>query len=103
MAKKKTTKTTAKKKTTKTTAKKKTAKKKTTKKKPEEKPTSLLGEVSCLLICTGVVWMLFVPDTIQKAEDGAITISPDYIPLMVLGAGFVLMVMISLFDWSENA
>ena len=99
---KKTTKTTAKKKTTKTTAKKKKTKT-TAKKKPEEKPTSLLGEASCLLICTGVIWMLFVPDTIQKAEDGAITISPDYIPLMVLGAGFVLMVMISLFDWSENA
>ena len=68
-----------------------------------KKPTSLLGEFSSLLICTGVVWILFVPDTIQKAEDGAISISPDYIPLMILGAGFVLMVFISLLDWSENA
>jgi len=77
--------------------------KKKTAKKPKTKPTSLLGEASSLLICTGVVWILFVPDTIQKAEDGAISITPDNIPLMILGAGLVLMIMLSLFDWSDNA
>ena len=77
--------------------------KKKTAKKPETKPTSLLGEASSLLICTGVVWILFVPDTIQKAEDGAISITPVNIPLLILGAGLVLMIMLSLFDWSDNA
>lgn len=63
----------------------------------------LMAEISSLLICVGFAWTMFIPGTIEKAEDGAISISPDYIPLMILGAGFVLMILISLFDWSENA
>ena len=76
------------------------AKKKKTKKKQE--PTSLFGELSSLLICIGGGWMLFIPDTIQKSDDGSITIAPDFIPVIILGAGLVLMIMLSLYTWSEN-
>ena len=76
--------------------------KKTTKKKKQQ-PTSLFGELSSLLICIGGGWMLFIPDTIQKGDDGSIMMAPDYIPVMILGAGLVLMVMLSLFTWSEKS
>ena len=72
-------------------------------KKKTKQSTSLLGELSALMICVGGGWMLFIPDTIQKGDDGTIMIAPDYIPVMILGAGLVLMVMLSLLTWSEKS
>ncbi|MCH2149662.1 MAG: hypothetical protein MK095_09535 [Phycisphaerales bacterium] len=61
----------------------------------------LFGELSCLLICVGVIWMFF-PGTVT-VTDGSLSVSPDFIPLIVLVAGVVGMVIVSLSNWSKGS
>ena len=67
----------------------------------ESNSPGLLSEFACLLICVGVIWM-FIPGTVS-VEEGTLHVTPDYIPLILLVAGAIGMVIISLLNWSKSA
>ena len=56
--------------------------------------TGFIGELACLLICTGAIWMM-IPGTVTVSE-GTLSVTPDYIPLILLVAGAVGMVLLSI-------
>jgi len=56
--------------------------------------TGLFGELTCLLICVGLVWMM-IPGTVT-VTDGTLSVTPDYIPLILFVAGVVGMLLLSI-------
>lgn len=54
----------------------------------------LLGELACLLLFVGLIWMM-VPGTVSTT-DGRLIVTPDYIPLYLFGIGVVGMILLSI-------
>lgn len=53
-----------------------------------------IGELACLLICVGLIWMM-IPGTVTLT-DGTLSVTPDYIPLILFGAGVGGMILLSI-------
>ena len=56
--------------------------------------TGLLGEFSCLLIIVGLIWMM-IPGTVA-ITDGCLCVTPNYIPLIIFGAGAAGVLLLSI-------
>lgn len=53
-----------------------------------------IGELACLLICVGLIWMM-IPGTVTLT-DGTLSVTPDYIPLILFGVGVGGMILLSI-------
>ncbi|HBZ97087.1 MAG TPA: hypothetical protein DEO57_04515 [Phycisphaerales bacterium] len=62
--------------------------------------TGLLGELSCLLICVGVAWMM-IPGTVAITE-GCLCVTPSYVPLILAGVGLAGVILLSLTTVSKS-
>ncbi len=66
----------------------------------ESSDMGLLGELACLCICVGLLWM-FIPGTVA-VTDGSLKVTPDYIPLYIFGLGVAGMILLSIRSWIRN-